>query len=237
MLSSLLDVCQDQLEAMVANETGSERFTERLRHRIDSLFGPRNMIPEEIDPGPFLANLFESMRPRFAHRSFDMHTRFEPTEPILIPPEVLNKIAVGLIRNAIENTPDGSRIVISLTQGPKGPEFSVQDFGVGISEENQRLIFENYFTAYETSQYKTKKPYDFNAGGKGFDLIRIRIFSERYHFKLKMSSKRCPHLTDDTDSGPGSIAACEHCKKDADCLSSGTTMTVLFNSAKTVSDA
>lgn len=236
MLSSLLDVCQDQLEAMVANETGSERFTERLRHRIDSLFGPRNMIPEKIDPGPFLANLFESMRPRFAHRSFDMHTRFEPTEPILIPPEVLKKIAVGLIRNAIENTPDGSRIVISLTQGPKGPEFSVQDFGVGISEENQRLIFENYFTAYETSQYKTKKPYDFNAGGKGFDLIRIRIFSERYHFKLKMSSKRCPHLTDDTDSGPGSIAACEHCKKDADCLSSGTTMTVLFNSAKTVSD-
>ena len=102
----------------------------------------------------------------------------------------------------------------------------------GYLENNQRLIFENYFTAYETAQYASRKPYDFNAGGKGFDLIRIRIFSERYHFKLKMSSKRCPHLTSDQDSGPGSIAACEHCKKDADCLSSGTTMTVLVSVIK-----
>ena len=232
MLSTLLDACQDELEAMVADEMGSERFTDRLRHRIDTLFGPRNMTTEEIEPGSFLSRLFESLRPRFAHRSFDIETRFDPTEAILIPPEVLTKIAVGLIRNAIENTPDGGRIIISLTQGSKGPKFIVQDFGVGMSEENQRLIFENYFTAYETSQYASKKPYDFNAGGKGFDLIRIRIFSERYHFKLKMTSKRCPHLASDQESGPGSIAACEHCKKDEDCLSSGTTMTVLFPSSK-----
>jgi PAS domain S-box-containing protein len=232
MLSTLLDACQDELESMVADEMGSERFTDRLRHRIDTLFGPRNMMPEKIEPGSFLSRLFESLGPRFTHRSFDIETRFDLTEAILIPPEVLTKIAVGLIRNAIENTPDGGRIIISLTQGSKGPKFIVQDFGVGISEENQRLIFENYFTAYETSQYASRKPYDFNAGGKGFDLIRIRIFSERYHFKLKMTSKRCPHLVDDSDSGPGSISACEHCKKDADCLISGTTMRVLFPSSK-----
>jgi PAS domain S-box-containing protein len=232
MLSTLLDACQDELESMVADEMGSERFTDRLRHRIDTLFGPRNMMPEEIEPGSFLSRLFESLGPRFTHRSFDIETRFDLTEAILIPPEVLTKIAVGLIRNAIENTPDGGRIIISLTQGSKGPKFIVQDFGVGISEENQRLIFENYFTAYETSQYASRKPYDFNAGGKGFDLIRIRIFSERYHFKLKMTSKRCPHLASDQESGPGSIAACEYCKKDEDCLSSGTTMRVLFPSSK-----
>jgi hypothetical protein len=46
---------------------------------------------------------------------------------------------------------------------------------------------------------------------------------------LKMTSKRCPHLASDQESDPGSIAACEYCKKDEDCLSSGTTMTVLFN--------
>jgi PAS domain S-box-containing protein len=232
MLSSLLDACQDELEVMVADELGSERLTDRLRNRIDSLFGPRHMTLEKIEPGPFLATLFESLRSRFPHRTFDMETRFDSSESVLMPPEVLSKIAEGLIRNAIENTPDGGRIVITLTQGSKGPEFMVQDFGVGISEENQRLIFENYFTAYETSQYASRKPYDFNAGGKGFDLIRMRIFSERYHFKLLMSSKRCPHLADDKETGPGSIAACEPCKTDEDCQSSGTTMRVLFQSAK-----
>ena len=234
MLSSLLNSCQDELEAMVADELGSERFTDRLRHRIDTLFGPRKVISEEIEPGPFISNLFESLRPNFTHRSLDIQTQLESTDTIWIPAEVLSKMAEGLIRNAIENTPDGGRIDISLTQGPKGPEFMIHDFGVGISEENQRLIFENYFTAYETSQYASRNPYDFNAGGKGFDLIRTRIFSERYHFKLKMSSKRCPHLAANTDKGLEDITVCEHCKKDRDCLSSGTTMTVLFTPAKTV---
>jgi len=235
MLSSLLNACQDELEAMVADEIGSERLTDRLRYRIDTLFGPRRVVSEEIEPEPFISKLFESLRPYFAHRSVNIETVFDSTETIWIPTEVLSKIATGLIRNAIENTPDGSRIVISVTQGSKGPEFKIQDFGVGISEENQRLIFENYFTAYETSQYASRKPYDFNAGGKGFDLIRTRIFSERYHFKLLMSSKRCPHLTDDEKAGSEKISVCEDCKKDEDCLSSGTTMTVLFNSANSVS--
>ena len=74
MLSSLLDACQDELEAMVADETGSERFTDRLRQRMDALFGPSKATPREIEPGPFLAALFETLRPNFAHRFFDLKT-------------------------------------------------------------------------------------------------------------------------------------------------------------------
>ena len=228
-MSSRLDACQDALEALISDTVGSEALTPRIRQRIEEIFGPRRVLPEEVYPGPFLKDLYASLQPRFAHRSCRIETQFADTGPIFIPPEVLTKIATGLIRNAVENTPDGGRIILSLRNGADGPEFGVRDFGVGITEENQRLIFGNYFTAYETAQYASKKPYDFNAGGKGFDLIRIKIFSERYHFKLKMTSRRCVYLKSPHASCPGNIEACAYCSAEEGCVDvSGTSMIVQF---------
>ena len=105
----------------------------------------------------------------------------------------------------------------------------VKDFGVGITEENRKLIFESNVTTYETMDYSTKKPYDFNAGGKGFDLLRMKIFSERHHFKIRMDSRRCAFLSEDDDLCPGDVAGCGHCGSVADCIESGgTTVTVQF---------
>jgi PAS domain S-box-containing protein len=231
LLSAMLDACKDVLEALVADEVASEQLTNNLRQKIDSLFGPRNIEPELIDPVHFLENLYRQLSPKFEHRTCKIETHFHETDPIQIPSDVLTKVFEGLLRNAIENTPDLSKIVVSLTQTGLGPELKVQDFGVGISKENQRLIFDNYFAAYETAHYSSKKPYDFNAGGKGFDLIRMQIFAERYDFKLKMTSKRCPHIDDKQDGDSSGGHPCEVCKMDEACLSSGTTMTVQFKSS------
>ena len=123
-------------------------------------------------------------------------------------------------------------IRISTKAGDDGPVFEVEDHGTGITAENQRLIFENYFTAYEPAQYASRKPYDFKAGGKGFDLIRLKIFSERYHFKLDMASRRCKYLTKADQTGANSLEACTCCRHKDDCPhNGGTTMTVRFMSA------
>jgi hypothetical protein len=76
-------------------------------------------------------------------------------------------------------------------------------------------------------QYSSRQPYDFGAGGKGFDLLRMRIFSERYHFRLNLVSQRCSLLAEDSDSCSGSIEDCEHSQQPQDCRTSGrTTLTV-----------
>jgi PAS domain S-box-containing protein len=233
LLSILLDACSDQLESLVLEETGDHSLTERIRRRIDMLFGPREAVSEKIFLQPFVKSFLERIRPRFEHREVAFEIRLEPTGAVWVPPDVLEKIIEGLIRNAFENTPDGSRIEVTVRNSVDGPLFEVVDFGVGITPENQRLIFENYFTMSDSMQYSTRRPYDFNAGGRGFDLLRIKIFSERYHFGLRWKSERCRHLPGEDDPAPGRVDACKYCRERSDCLTSGgTTVTVVFQPAE-----
>ena len=229
MLSTLLDVCTDELEALVSDELDDKDVVQKIRRRVESLFGPRESIPQEIQLDRFAEESIQSLRPRFAHRKCNLVTKFESAPSIFIPSDVLSKIVEGLIRNAVENTPDGARIEVTVRNGKKGPVFEVKDFGVGITEDNQRLIFESNFTTYETMQYSSKNKYDFNAGGKGFDLLRMKIFSERYNFKIRMTSNRCRFIPRDEDLCPGNVEECSYCQTIEDCLDSGgTTMIVQF---------
>ena len=229
LMSDLLDSATDVLEAFAESEPGGEKLAAALRRHVESLFGPAEAPSEEIHLDRFAAELIDNLRSKFSHRTCRLETQFEKVPPILIPIDVLSKVIIGLVRNTVENTPDGGLIQVWVRNSASGPQFEVKDYGVGITEENQRLIFENYFTSYDTMSYTSKNPYDFNAGGKGFDLLRMKIFSERYHFKINMESRRCPHVPKDPERAPGDIDTCEHCETDADCLESGgTTMTVTF---------
>jgi sensor histidine kinase regulating citrate/malate metabolism len=149
-----------------------------------------------------------------------------------MPLEPLRKVVDGLIKNAIENTPDEGKIELIVRKNGEGSEFVVHDYGVGIIEEAQRLIFEGFFATQDTMAYSSKRPFDFNAGGKGADLLRMKIFSERYNFKIDMISSRCKFIPKETDVCPGRISECEFCSNKEDChRSGGTTFTINFPAA------
>ncbi len=237
MLSSLLDACSDELESLVTLNLEEKEIVDRLRRHIEKLFGPKEARSEKIRLDQFVEARIEDLRPKFARRKCLVETRTSVVPTIWIPGDVLAKIVDGLVRNAIENTPDNGRITVTVRAGEIGPELEVKDTGIGISEENQKLIFENYFTAYDTLKYSSRNPYDFGAGGKGFDLLRMRIFSERYDFQLGMSSSRCRNIPDDPDACPGDIEECDHAEQTEDCLETGgTTVTVKFFPAERVAE-
>lgn len=228
MLSLLLDLCTDELEVLATEAAVEEGpIVDRIRKRIDQIFGPRVAIPVEVDLADFVSNTLQRLLPRFAHRQINIDTNIDKTAKVWIPPEILRKITVGLIRNAVENTPDSSRVELSVRTGKPGPEFEVRDYGTGITAERQRLIFENFSSATDTMQYSTGRPYDFGAGGRGFDLLRMKIFSERYNFKIRLQSKRCRFIPTDQDRCPGNVNRCEHCNASQDCLTSGGTSVVV----------
>lgn len=232
MLSVLLDQCADELEALAAEAFGEETVTERLRRRIDWLFGPREAKPERINLARFTDQYIQILRPKFAHRRLALEVHLEDTSPIFVPGDVLGKVIEGLTRNAVENTPDGGTVRVAVRPGTAGPELEIRDSGIGLTAENRKLIFGNFFTVYEPLQYSTRSPYDFRAGGKGFDLLRMQMFAERYGFKMVMDSTRCRFIPSDTDECPGEVGDCMHLQRPEQCRENGgTVVTVMFQPA------
>jgi len=229
LLTSMIDQCGDELETLLAEECGEKGVIQKIRKRVDELFTVKETASKELRIEQEVKERLEQLKPHFAHRELDIATHTEPTPPISIPPDVLNKVIDGLVRNAIENTPDEGKLEIHVRKKNEGAELIVRDYGVGITEDAQRRIFEGFFTTQDTMSYSSKRPFDFNAGGKGADLLRMKIFSERYNFKVDMVSSRCRFLAKDTDVCPGRISACPHCSKVENChASGGTTFTIYF---------
>jgi len=229
MLSHLLDQCSDELEALLADQVGEGEVVKRIRKYIDDTYGVRELIAETIHLDDFIAHRLRYLKPAFAHREIEVITKLNHAPPVQIPREVLQKCFDGLLKNAVENTPDEGRIEIIVKKKGRGTRLEVRDFGVGITPENQVRIFEGFFTTRETLDYSSKKPFDFNAGGKGADLLRMKIFAERYGFKIGLKSSRCPALSRDGAVCPGRISACSACENGGGChLSAATRLKLYF---------
>jgi signal transduction histidine kinase len=170
---------------------------------------------------PSVQKVLDRAKQKSKHRNILFLTDGEQNLCFPTNPEVIEEILEGLLKNAIENTPDEGKIHIHLeTDGEKG-YLKVRDFGIGITEENQKYIFDGLFATREMELYSSKRPYDFYAGGKGLDLFKMKIYGQHFGFDISVKSQRCPHLPTDRDLCPGKISQCSHCKETFHCYSSG----------------
>ena len=94
----------------------------------------------------------------------------------------------------------------------------MKDTGIGIPENDRKYIFQGFYPVQETENYSSGRQYSFNAGGKGIDLLRIRMFSELYGFKLSFQTKTCTHVDSSRQNMPGDAMCCQHCRTPEDCF-------------------
>ncbi len=234
LLQRLVQACRDELITLVDMETPDPAILDAVEKTIDEIFGPENLESDTIDLQSWLENHLETLKPSFTDRKVDLNLNIDPVTPIDIPEIILTKVINGVVKNAVEYTPDGSKIDITLAMEEEGPHLTIKDSGIGITQEKLNLIFDNYFTPPESMDYSTREPYEFNAGGRGFDLLRIKLFSEQYGFSLNINSKRCPVIPSDADRCPGNITDCVKCTSQLDCVKSGgTAIHIRFNAQST----
>ncbi|MBI5572417.1 MAG: GAF domain-containing protein [Desulfomonile tiedjei] len=222
-----LDHLKDFVEIRQEEEPGLAEALESLRRRIDDFF-PSETVQRA---GVSVVTAFQEAEARVARMKGDrvLDIEFVPPPPAIIKIQghILISSLDGLIRNAIENTPDRGSIVVTGEMSPAGYTITVRDYGVGIPESEQQNIFEGFYPVSETDMYTSGRQYDFGAGGSGTDLLKIKIFSKRFGFNIRFRSRRCSCIPTVRDRCPGDIANCSCCATVEDCYENGGTEFVI----------
>ena len=97
---------------------------------------------------------------------------------------LMRVVVQNLISNAIKySKPEGGKVWVSLKHSGKELIFSVRDQGLGISEENQKHIFERFFVVESGRSRMTGASHT----GLGLALVKHTVLS--YNGKVKVQSK------------------------------------------------
>jgi len=206
----------------------AEVIRQKIIKRLDSLHKVEEVQKEIIALDALIRQICQEARLSMRGRPLEIVEKIDKEICVEMHPKVLKKVCEGFLKNAIENTPDGGKIEIELKAEDNLAKIYFHDYGVGITPENQTLIFSGFFHTQDTHHYASKKSYLFNAGGSGSDLLRARVLSERFGFSVDFSSMRCRYLPSDTDECLGSIASCPFIRGKEDCLTSGGSIFSLY---------
>ena len=219
-----LEYLADFIEIEREEEPRLEEALESLRKKIEE-YMPTKTIEET--EGVSVVAAFQTVEFQVNRMKQDRHLdiQFLPPDPVTIrmQPHILVSVIGGLVRNAVENTPDHGRVVVKGENAAPGYRITVRDYGVGIPEGEQPNIFEGFYPVRETELYTSGRPYGFYAGGTGTDLLKIRIFSQRFGFNVRFRSTRCSCIPTTRDLCPGDITRCACCKTIEDCYENGGT--------------
>ena len=123
-----------------------------MASRIEA--GELTIAPEEVAPLQFLANLVGS----FGENAERIELRLGGPVPdeVVLDPYRVEQVLRNLLHNAFKFSPAGSPITLRAEFGPHGVAISVTDQGVGIAEEEQRLVFERFHRAPESTAGETE---------------------------------------------------------------------------------
>ena len=210
------------LEELTESNSGSyEKALAIIKNRIKSIFAFEEHKIERINLNGALKKVLQNEMPSGLRDFPKIIPAIDDRLFIDMDRNVLKKVLIGLLKNAVEHTPDEGLIEIAARSDGDAILVDFQDYGVGISKANQKSIFSGFYHARDTNYYTSKKPYDFGAGGMGLDLLRIKIFARMYGFSLNVDSTRCQYIPRDTDQCEGRISECPHIKHLSGCLVSG----------------
>jgi two-component system phosphate regulon sensor histidine kinase PhoR len=94
--------------------------------------------------------------------------------------EGLDHIFHNLVENAVKYTPSGGRVTVSLDRSDDEARVTVTDTGIGIPEEAQAHLFEEFYRAPNARTY--------NAVGTGLGLAIVKSLVDRYRGRIVVQS-------------------------------------------------
>jgi two-component system, OmpR family, phosphate regulon sensor histidine kinase PhoR len=157
------DHVREFLEIIRKNATRMSRLTEDLLTlaRVES--GEQRFDVQEVTPEELLQDVLESFRE--IARSYGVELVEEnsaPSDYVSADREAIHQVFANLIENGLKYAAKGKKIVVAARPVDGFIEFSVRDFGPGISSEHLPRLFERF--------YRVDKARSRESGGTGLGL-------------------------------------------------------------------
>ena len=109
-----------------------KRLTD-MQEIVQDMIERRELKPVAFPIIPFTRKILDEIRQESSHRSVEIVPHLEPLGTAFVDPIVFKKALGTLLKNAIENTPDEGKVVVTLEKDPLGVMLKVSDQWDGYS--------------------------------------------------------------------------------------------------------
>lgn len=121
--------------------------------------------PEKVELSALAGRVLENLQPAAEKARISLHQEGGPAELITVKP-ILEEMMFNLCDNAVKYNKKGGSVTVTVRQDADGTEIVVSDTGIGISQADQKRIFERF--------YRADKSHSKEIGGTGLGLSIVK---------------------------------------------------------------
>lgn len=158
----------------------------RLVNELEKLLAAENpqikLQKKDIEAGKMITHIENQFDPLFREKGVQLNVSKSTTEYwFKADRDRVVQILTNIVNNALQYTPSGKRVEISIVEKEHLIGFSVKDEGIGIREEDVPFLFERF--------YRGEKSRDRKTGGMGIGLSIVKALVDAHKGVIKIESK------------------------------------------------
>lgn len=136
---------------------------------------------EPVDLSDVTRNTVKTLYTNGKKKNITLETDIEDYVIIDAETSKIAQVVVNIVSNAINYSPQDSRIHVRVYKDGEKRVLEVEDFGIGIAPEDQKHIFERF--------YRVDKARSRDSGGTGLGLSITKHIVEAYHGRIQIDSQ------------------------------------------------
>lgn len=99
-----------------------------------------------VELGPLLQETLESLAPAAAARNITLHYDSPDARRVNGDPFLLQRALANLLHNAVEFSPEGGTVEVSIHSTRRHHDIAIRDFGPGLPDFAEKRVFERFYS-------------------------------------------------------------------------------------------
>ncbi len=191
-LTTPLTVIKGSMEGLIDGVLPPETETfQQVAHEADRLqrlvtdlqelsrveAGAYELHPKPVDLGQLTESVTRSLRRQFEDKGVRLQLH-SPSGLLMaeIDPDRISQVLINLVGNALQYTPSGGQVDVTVQRKNSNAQFTVADTGTGIAADDLPHLFTRF--------YRVDKSRARTSGGSGIGLTIARYFVEAHNGRL-----------------------------------------------------